>query len=119
MAITKQAREQLIDAIFEGSMASYDEFFRDSSDGGTCNFDAVLIRIDRTRFATLKGIVDECNRKHGMEIRLEEHERGWGMLGNIYKGQAGLRTRMMKSALKMIEKLAPEGVQVSAYYQMD
>lgn len=122
MPIRNKDREQLIDALEVGYRKAFQVKAENSEDGGTCNFDAVLVRIDNCRFSTFKKIVEECNATRGVAFRVEKWDRYdgiWAMLEGVYEGQAALRTRMAVALRQTLSENVPLGVRVAMHYACD
>lgn len=86
-------------------------------DGGTCNFDSVVIRLPR-------WTPEEIAQVHeGTTARISDHVlsgwfRGYRFVTTTTGGQGALRSRMMGAALESLKAETPE-IDVRGYYQAD
>lgn len=84
--------------------------FKDTNDGGTCNFDACYIRVTGMRKTTAEGIAGTFLCESGF------HGRRLHLRGTL--GQANLRTTMAEAQRKFLQENYPQ-LEVGMYYQMD
>lgn len=83
--------------------------YADTEDGGSCNFDTPVIRINATerQMAMLDYRV----------VKVDERGwRGWWFVFLPLMGQANRRTRMAEAACKSLKE---SGFEASVYYQLD
>jgi hypothetical protein len=86
------------------------EQFKDTDDGGTCNFDACYIRVPGMRESTareISGVSMMDTRWHGRTLHLHGTH-----------GQANRRTAMAEAQRKFLEANYPQ-LSIGMYYQMD
>jgi hypothetical protein len=83
-------------------------------DGGTCNFDTAIIKLDRWREEEIQQVSKETGIRIGE--RLSGWHKGFRFVFTEMYGQANRRTRMAEAAYKSLEK---DGFEVSMYYQAD
>lgn len=88
---------------------------RNSEDGGTCNFDTVVLK---TKGVPAK-VLNEVTSLTGIRFDRITGERFWKGFSFVWfetHGQANLRTRMAEAAYNTLKKM---GYHVDMYYQMD
>lgn len=91
---------------------------KDSEDGGTCNFDTPMIKLDGWKASD----IEEMNKAADHEFIQVDGKitsgmwKGYYRVGTSKHGQAACRTRMAEAAKKV---LAAAGYDVAMYYQMD
>lgn len=83
-------------------------------DGGTCNFDSVVIRLPRWREKDIHQVLEDT----GFDIgdQLSGWFSGYRFVWFPYEGQANRRTMMAEAAKKSLQE---DGYDVCMYYQMD
>lgn len=83
--------------------------YNDTEDGGSCNFDTPIVRLNATRkqLASLDWVVEEIgNHLH----------KGWYFVGIKLSGQGNRRTRMAEAAAKSLKE---SGYEASVFYMVD
>lgn len=111
--------DPLIDAFKRAAVAAEDAQ-RDTSDGGTCNFDTPAFRIKGAREARIR----EAAKAAGVEVSMFTWFGGkWWWLNLAWHGQGNKRTRAMEAALAVLRDLESSGTvpsfEARGYYQMD
>lgn len=104
--------EQLRNALINASLYASD--FKDEDDGGTCNFDTVVINLPRWQYAKLKEMVATIP-----GLRISKHYYDWSghfMIHGFEHGQANRRTAMVEAFSRRLCEL---GYDSSVYYAMD
>lgn len=88
--------------------------YKGIDDGGTCNFDCPIIRLERWRHTD----IEKVNELAGGGVKLykwDGHYYNYHICGVGY-GQGNRRTKMAEVFYKSMEE---SGYKVSMYYQMD
>lgn len=103
--------EQLKQALIKAKEAAM--LFSEVDDGGTCNFDAPTLRLERWKKTEIEEAIT------GAGLRYFEHRlfgiKYYVICGGTY-GQGNRRTAMAEAMSKILKN---EGYEASMYYQMD
>lgn len=86
--------------------AALEAYNKNSEDGGTCNFDSVIIQLKGAR----------KDRLSAFDFRIEKYRENWYFVEYDFYGQAGCRTRMAEAAVNKLKEL---GYNASVWYCMD
>ena len=97
-------------------IAAYNEteYLEDTEDGGTCNFDAPVLHLDRWVASKVKQAAEEAG-GGAWQWRSGKYVMGW-VFSTRSSGQGNRRTRRAEAIAKAMEA---KGYSVSVYYQMD
>lgn len=86
--------------------------YANTEDGGTCNFDALAIKVKATE--------KQMKQLEWWSFKWMKRDptdgKTWYVIGLDYNGQGNRRTRMAEAACKSMEA---QGYQSTVYYQMD
>lgn len=83
-----------------------------SEDGGTCNFDTAVFKLDGARSATIK----RAGELSGVDVDVRPWLGSNYVFVNVGEGQGNRRTRMAEAAAKVLKD---KGLDACVYYQMD
>lgn len=85
--------------------------YADTEDGGSCNFDALAIKVKATpkQMAQLDWYTFKWG-KRGLDGKT------WYVVELDYSGQGNRRTRMAKEAMR---SMGAQGYEATVYYQLD
>lgn len=103
---------KLIEAIERANKAALS--IENNEDGGTCNFDTPIIKLDRWTEEELHHVKKQTDVSIG--DKLSGYHKGYRFVFTEMEGQANRRTRMAEAAKKSLQN---DGYDVSMYYQMD
>lgn len=105
------SRDELANIFARAKAAA--EAFKDSEDGGTCNFDAPAFRIDGAPAMLIEGAAEQAS------ISVTDFKwfggQRWFWL-HVMDGQGNRRTRMAEAATKVLKEA---GLEARTYYQVD
>ena len=113
--INKTTIEQFERDLFAAQRSAFEAEKLNSEDGGTCNFDTVVLK---TKGVPAK-VLNEASGLTGIRFDRITGERFWKGFSFVWfetHGQANLRTRMAEAAYNTLKKM---GYHVNMYYQMD
>ena len=101
-------KQDLLDAYAET------EYLEQTEDGGTCNFDAPVLHLDRWNAEQIKRAAEEAGGS-AWQWKSGRYVMGW-VFSPRSSGQGNRRTRRAEAIAKAMEA---KGYSVSVYYQMD
>lgn len=108
----KEKIQKLAEALKRADEAALRE--ANTDDGGTCNFDTPLIRLEGWSKSEIKEASDLANVEIG--DKLSGWHKGYRYVRVKLYGQANRRTLMAEAAERSLEA---DGYDVSMYYHMD
>lgn len=106
----------LIAAIQRANTAAIEAARKNPDDGGTCNLDSVIIKLDRWKAEDIKAVSEATGAS--ISHQLSGWHKGYRFLGTTAHGQAGLRTRMVEAAEKSLKAENP-ALDISIWYHAD
>ena len=109
--INKNTIEQFERDLMTAQRNAFEAEKLNSEDGGTCNFDTVVLKTKGISSKLLNGLDIEIDRITG-----ECFWKGFSFVWFETHGQANLRTRMAEAAYKTLKEL---GYEANMYYQAD
>lgn len=101
-------KQDLLDAYAET------EYLEQTEDGGTCNFDAPVLHLDRWNAEMIKRAAEEAG-GNAWQWKAGRYVMGW-VFSPRSSGQANRRSRRAEAISKAMEA---KGYSVGMYYQMD
>ena len=109
--INKNTIEQFERDLMTAQRNAFEAEKLNNEDGGTCNFDTVVLKTKGVPAKLLSGLDIKIDRITG-----ERFWKGFSFIFFDVRGQANLRTRMAEAAYNTLKGL---GYDVNMYYQMD
>lgn len=109
--INKNTIEQFERDLFVAQRAAYEAEKLNDEDGGSCNFDTVVLKTKGVPAKLLSGLDIKIDRITG-----ERFWKGYSFVWFETHGQGNLRTRMAEAACNKLKEL---GYDVTMYYQLD
>lgn len=109
--IDKTTIERFERDLFAAQRSAFEAEKANNEDGGTCNFDTVVLKTKGVPAKLLSGLDIKIDRITG-----ERFWKGYSFVWFETHGQGNLRTRMAEAAYNTLKKM---GYDVKMYYQCD